>query len=190
MAAPTIKFKRGSQANLPALAAGEPAFVNDEFNLYLGLDGTTPNNKFLGSARYWVKETASVGQSVKLHAKTGAGGGGTAVGGAGPGRFCMAGHGRRPLHPGHCLLRHRPQAAPWPRHLASVRACRQHLPLFHPAAVRGLSHRVSIGRPCGVRALSHNALFHRKAPDVQPCRSPQLPRFTPLRSTRISPWWC
>ena len=77
MAAPTIKFKRGSQANLPALAAGEPAFVNDEFNLYLGLDGTTPNNKFLGSARYWVKETASVGQSVKLHAKTGAGGGGS-----------------------------------------------------------------------------------------------------------------
>ena len=77
MAAPTIKFKRGSQANLPALAAGEPAFVNDEYNLYLGLDGTTNNNKFIGSARYWVKETASTGQSVKLHAKTGAGGGGS-----------------------------------------------------------------------------------------------------------------
>ena len=77
MAAPTIKFKRGSQANLPALAAGEPAFVNDEYNLYLGLDGTTNNNKFIGSARYWVKETASTGQSVKLHAKTGSGGGGS-----------------------------------------------------------------------------------------------------------------
>jgi hypothetical protein len=77
MAAPTIKFKRGSQANLPALAAGEPAFVNDEYNLYLGLDGTTNNNKFLGSARYWSKETASTGQAVKLHAKTGAGGGGS-----------------------------------------------------------------------------------------------------------------
>jgi hypothetical protein len=77
MAAPTIKFKRGSQANLPALAAGEPAFVNDEYNLYLGLDGTTNNNKFLGSARYWVKETSTVGQSVKLHAKTGSGGGGS-----------------------------------------------------------------------------------------------------------------
>lgn len=49
MAAPTIKFKRGAQANLPALAAGGFAFVNDEFNLYLGLDGTSPNNKFLGS---------------------------------------------------------------------------------------------------------------------------------------------
>lgn len=49
MAAPTIKFKRGAQVNLPALSAGEPAFVNDEYNLYLGLDGTTGNNKFLGS---------------------------------------------------------------------------------------------------------------------------------------------
>jgi len=77
MAAPTIKFKRGLQANLPALAAGEPAFVNDEYNFYLGLDGTTNNNKFLGSARYWVKETTSTGQSVKLHSKTGAGGGGS-----------------------------------------------------------------------------------------------------------------
>ena len=35
MAAPQIKFKRGAQANLPALAAGEPAFVNDEYNLKL-----------------------------------------------------------------------------------------------------------------------------------------------------------
>jgi hypothetical protein len=77
MAAPTIKFKRGSQENLPALAAGEPAFVNDEYNLYLGLDGTTENNKFLGSARYWTKETTSTGQAVKLHAKTGSGGGGS-----------------------------------------------------------------------------------------------------------------
>ena len=48
MAAPQIRFKRGAQSNLPALAAGEPAFVNDEYNLYLGLDGTSGNNKFLG----------------------------------------------------------------------------------------------------------------------------------------------
>lgn len=77
MAAPTIKFKRGSQSNLPGLAAGEPAFVTDEYNFYLGTDGQSSNNKFFGSARYWAKETASVGQSVKLHAKTGAGGGGS-----------------------------------------------------------------------------------------------------------------
>jgi len=77
MAAPTIKFKRGSQANLPALAAGEPAFVNDEYNLYLGLDGTSGNNKFLGSARYWVKETTTTGQAVKLYSRTDVSGGGS-----------------------------------------------------------------------------------------------------------------
>ena len=77
MAAPTIKFKRGSQANLPALAAGEPAFVNDEYNLYLGLDGTSSNNKFLGSARYWVKETATTGHAVKLYSRTDGSGGGS-----------------------------------------------------------------------------------------------------------------
>ena len=77
MAAPTIKFKRGSQANLPALAAGEPAFVNDEYNLYLGLDGTSGNNKFLGSARYWVKETTTTGHAVKLYSRTDASGGGS-----------------------------------------------------------------------------------------------------------------
>jgi len=77
MAAPTIKFKRGSQANLPALAAGEPAFVNDEYNLYLGLDGTSGNNKFLGSARYWVKETATTGHAVKLYSRTDGSGGGS-----------------------------------------------------------------------------------------------------------------
>ena len=77
MAAPQIKFKRGAQANLPALAAGEPAFVNDEFNLYLGLDGTSGNNKFLGSARYWVKETGTTGHAVKLYSRTDASGGGS-----------------------------------------------------------------------------------------------------------------
>lgn len=77
MAAPQIKFKRGAQANLPALAAGEPAFVNDEYNLYLGLDGTSGNNKFLGSARYWVKETTTTGQAVKLYSRTDGSGGGS-----------------------------------------------------------------------------------------------------------------
>jgi hypothetical protein len=77
MAAPQIRFKRGAQANLPALAAGEPAFVNDEYNLYLGLDGTSGNNKFLGSARYWVKETATTGHAVKLYSRTDGSGGGS-----------------------------------------------------------------------------------------------------------------
>ena len=77
MAAPQIRFKRGAEANLPALAAGEPAFVNDEFNLYLGLDGTSGNNKFLGSARYWVKETTTTGHAVKLYSRTDVSGGGS-----------------------------------------------------------------------------------------------------------------
>ena len=77
MAAPQIRFKRGAQSNLPALAAGEPAFVNDEYNLYLGLDGTSGNNKFLGSARYWVKETGTTGHAVKLYSRTDASGGGS-----------------------------------------------------------------------------------------------------------------
>lgn len=77
MAAPQIRFKRGAQGNLPALAAGEPAFVNDEYNLYLGLDGTSGNNKFLGSARYWVKETTTTGHAVKLYSRTDGSGGGS-----------------------------------------------------------------------------------------------------------------
>ena len=38
MAAPVIKFKRGANSSLPALKAGEPAFVTDEFDFYIGLD--------------------------------------------------------------------------------------------------------------------------------------------------------
>ena len=53
------------------------AFVNDEYNLYLGLDGTSGNNKFLASARYWVKETGTTGHAVKLYSRTDASGGGS-----------------------------------------------------------------------------------------------------------------
>ena len=55
MAAPVIKFKRGANSSLPALKAGEPAFVTDEFDFYVGLDGTSGNNKFFGSHRYWTR---------------------------------------------------------------------------------------------------------------------------------------
>ena len=34
MAAPVIKFKRGANSSLPALKAGEPAFVTDVFDFY------------------------------------------------------------------------------------------------------------------------------------------------------------
>ena len=66
MAAPTIQIKRGIFTNLPALKAGEPGFTTDKYDLYVGLDGTLGNNKFFGSHRYWTKETATVGSSVKI----------------------------------------------------------------------------------------------------------------------------
>ena len=66
MAAPVIKFKRGANSSLPALAAGEPAFVTDEFDFYVGLDGTSGNNKFFGSHRYWTRETATAGSAVRI----------------------------------------------------------------------------------------------------------------------------
>lgn len=66
MAAPVLQVKRGSLANLPALRAGEPAFTTDTFDFYVGIDSTTNNNKFLGSNRYWTKETTTVGSSIKL----------------------------------------------------------------------------------------------------------------------------
>ncbi len=48
MAAPVIKFKRGANSSLRALKAGEPAFVTDEFDFYIGLDIDANNNKLFG----------------------------------------------------------------------------------------------------------------------------------------------
>ena len=66
MAAPVIQFKRGLLANLPGLRAGEPGFVTDATDLYVGIDSTTGNNQFVGSGRYWQVNTATVGSGVKL----------------------------------------------------------------------------------------------------------------------------
>ena len=66
MAAPVIQFKRGQFANLPALRAGEPGFTTDKYDLYVGIDSTTSNNKFFGSHRYWTKETGSSGSGLRL----------------------------------------------------------------------------------------------------------------------------
>jgi hypothetical protein len=66
MPAPTLQFKRGIVANLPGLKAGEPGFTTDFFELYVGIDSTTNNNKFLGSHRYWSKGSASTGSGVNL----------------------------------------------------------------------------------------------------------------------------
>ena len=66
MASPVIQFKRGAFASLPALKAGEPAFTNDKYDLYIGLDNDAGNNKFFGSHRYWLKETATAGSGLNL----------------------------------------------------------------------------------------------------------------------------
>lgn len=66
MASPILQFKRGAFTNLPALRVGEPALTTDSFDLYVGIDSTTPNNKFFGSHRYWTRETSSVGSSVNI----------------------------------------------------------------------------------------------------------------------------
>ena len=66
MPSPTLQFKRGLLANLPGLKAGEPGYTTDSFELYVGIDSTTNNNKFFGSHRYWTKGTASTGSGVNF----------------------------------------------------------------------------------------------------------------------------
>jgi len=66
MASPVIQFKRGAFASLPALKAGEPAFTNDKYDFYIGLDNNSSNNKFFGSHRYWLKETTTAGSGLNL----------------------------------------------------------------------------------------------------------------------------
>ena len=66
MASPILKFKRGNFSNLPGLQAGEPALTVDRFDLYVGIDSTTSNNKFIGSQRFWTLETATTGSGVNL----------------------------------------------------------------------------------------------------------------------------
>jgi len=73
MANPTIKFKRGTQSAFASvgLQTGEPAFITDELNFYIGIDGNSANNKFFGSHRYWSKESASKGSGINLVEATG-----------------------------------------------------------------------------------------------------------------------
>ena len=66
MASPILKFKRGNFSNLPGLQAGEPALTVDKFDLYVGIDSTTNNNKFIGSQRFWTLETSTTGSGVNL----------------------------------------------------------------------------------------------------------------------------
>ena len=66
MAAPILQFKRGAFANLPGLRAGEPGITTDSYDLYVGINSTTQENKFFGSHRYWTRETTSTGSGLNL----------------------------------------------------------------------------------------------------------------------------
>ena len=66
MPAPVLQFKRGIFSNLPGLRAGEPGFTTDSYELYVGINSTTQENKFFGSHRYWTRQTASTGSGVNL----------------------------------------------------------------------------------------------------------------------------
>jgi len=66
MPAPVLQFKRGLFVNLPGLRDGEPGFTTDSYELYVGIDSTTQNNKFFGSHRYWTRETTTRGSGVNL----------------------------------------------------------------------------------------------------------------------------
>lgn len=73
MPAPTLQVKRGALSNLPGLRAGEPAFTTDTFDFFVGIDSTTNNNKFLGSYRYWTKETTTTGSGLRFVERTDSG---------------------------------------------------------------------------------------------------------------------
>ena len=81
MATPVLQFKRGLATNvgLASFKAGEPGFVTDEYNFYIGVDGTAANQKFFGSSRYWTKETASAGGGVNLVSAHAVGAAGTHI---------------------------------------------------------------------------------------------------------------
>ena len=66
MAAPVLQFKRGNLAALPGLQAGEPGWVTDSYDLFVGIDSNTSNNKVVGSARYWTREGTTSGSAVRM----------------------------------------------------------------------------------------------------------------------------
>jgi len=82
MASPTLQIRRGPAANIGivTLRAGEPGFTTDKYELYVGTGSTitlgintitsqlitAPNNKFIGAASYWSRETETTGSGVNL----------------------------------------------------------------------------------------------------------------------------
>jgi hypothetical protein len=66
MATPVLQIKRGAFSNLPGLRSGEPGFTTDKYDLFVGIDSTTNNNKFFGSHRYWERENGTNSLYFKL----------------------------------------------------------------------------------------------------------------------------
>jgi hypothetical protein len=73
MPAPILQIKRGAAANIgiASLRAGEPGFTTDKHDFYIGLDAIAANQKFFGSARYWLREDATNAAQLKLVDKDG-----------------------------------------------------------------------------------------------------------------------
>jgi hypothetical protein len=82
MASPVIQIRRGPSANIgiTTLRLAEPGFTTDRYELYVGTGSTitlgintitnelitAPNNKFIGAANYWSRETETTGGGVNL----------------------------------------------------------------------------------------------------------------------------
>lgn len=82
MADPVIRIRRGPSANIgiTTLRLAEPGFTTDRYELYVGTGSTitlgintitgqlitAPNNKFLGAASYWSRETETTGGGINL----------------------------------------------------------------------------------------------------------------------------
>ena len=65
--APTLKLKRGAQANLPTLAIGEPGFTTDSYQLYVG---SPAGNKLIGGNDFFSLEGTTSGGGINLYEGT------------------------------------------------------------------------------------------------------------------------
>jgi hypothetical protein len=70
---PIIRFKRGNFEDLPGLALGEPGYTVDTTDLFIGTDGTKAGNKFVGSQRYWRRESSAQSGGINLFESTSSG---------------------------------------------------------------------------------------------------------------------
>ena len=65
--APTLKLKRGLQADLPSLAVGEPGFTTDSYQLYVG---SHDGNKLIGGNDFFSLEGSTTGGGINLYEGT------------------------------------------------------------------------------------------------------------------------